>query len=84
MVRYIRMRNKLWACELCVMRGLWLLVGGLGCCSGLLYPRESESRDVRSLDGLWNFRADFSPDRNAGFEEQWYQSPLSQVCAVLE
>ena len=51
----------------------------LGSCSGLLYPRESESRDVKLLDGLWNFRADYSPNRRAGFEEQWYKSPLSQV-----
>ena len=58
---------------------LSLLLTVLGSCSGLLYPRESESRDVRLLDGLWNFRADYSPDREAGFVEQWYNRPLSEV-----
>ena len=47
--------------------------------SGLLYPRESESREIRLLDGFWNFRADYSPDRDAGFIEEWFNSPLSQV-----
>ena len=51
----------------------------LGSCCSLLYPRESESRDIKLLDGLWNFRADYSSDRNEGFEERWYKSPLAQV-----
>ena len=60
--------------------GFWLVVlRVVVACSGLLYPRDSESRDVRELNGLWNFRADYSPDRNAGFEEEWYKEPLSQV-----
>ena len=58
---------------------LSLLLAVVGSCSGLLYPRESESRDVRLLDGLWNFRADYSPDREAGFVEKWYSKPLSEV-----
>ena len=61
---------------------LWsvaVLLALLGGCRSLLYPRESESRDVRLLDGLWNFRADYSSNRIAGFEEQWFKSPLSQV-----
>ena len=48
-------------------------------CSGLLYPRESASRDVRLMDGVWNFRADFSVDREAGFVEEWYSKPLALV-----
>ena len=50
---------------------------------GMLYPRESESREVKDLSGLWNFRADMSPSRNQGFNEQWFTKPLSQVCNVL-
>ena len=43
---------------------------------GMLYPRESETRQVKSLDGMWDFRADIS---SAGFEEMWYSLPLAQV-----
>ena len=76
----------------CVRRGLrlrsvrkmhWALpvfvCAVLGTSSSLLYPRDSESRDVKSLDGLWDFRADYSPGRNTGFVEDWYNLPLSQV-----
>jgi len=44
-----------------------------------LYPRESPTREVKVIDGLWHFRADYSENRNAGFEEKWYESPLSKV-----
>jgi len=44
-----------------------------------LYPRESPSREVKELDGLWHFRADYSDSRNAGFDEKWYEKPLAQV-----
>jgi len=48
-------------------------------CTSPLYPRESSSREVKEIDGLWNFRADFSDSRNAGFEEKWYETPLTKV-----
>ena len=51
----------------------------LGTARGLLYPRESESREVKVLDGLWQFRADFSPSRDEGFVNQWYSQPLATV-----
>lgn len=47
--------------------------------AALLYPRESQYREVKELNGLWHFRADYSPDRRAGFDEKWYQQPLSKV-----
>ncbi|XP_071116062.1 beta-glucuronidase-like [Haliotis cracherodii] len=50
---------------------------------GMLYPRESESRNMKNLDGMWNFRADASPSRNQGFDQQWYKSPLSQTGPVI-
>ena len=49
---------------------------------GLLYPRESESREVKLLDGMWQFRADFSSSRKAGFDEKWYNKPLASVCKL--
>ena len=42
------------------------------CCiaiQGLLYPSESETRQIRSLDGIWQFRLD---EDGVGESEQWY------------
>lgn len=50
---------------------------------GMLFPRESESRQIKDLSGLWSFRADKSQNRNAGFEEKWYEQELSKVCFCL-
>lgn len=44
-----------------------------------LYPRESETRDVKELNGLWSFRADMSANRNKSFEEKWFLKRLSKV-----
>ena len=44
---------------------------------GMPRLRESVTRQVKSLSGLWDFRADPS---TAGFDEMWYSRPLrSQV-----
>lgn len=51
--------------------------GSLG--KGMLYPRDSESRQSKSLDGMWNFKADTSLSRSEGFEHMWYIAPLHQV-----
>lgn len=50
---------------------------------GMLYPRESPSRELKELGGIWSFRADFSPGRDAGFEQRWYRQPLRQVARGL-
>lgn len=47
--------------------------------SGMLFPQESSSREVKELNGLWDFRADKSPNRNQGFERAWYKSRLAEV-----
>ncbi|GLG94854.1 Beta-glucuronidase [Gryllus bimaculatus] len=46
---------------------------------GVLYPRESETRDVRSLDGIWNFRLASETDPLAGFTHKWFDSDLAQT-----
>ncbi|XP_066517633.1 beta-glucuronidase [Hoplias malabaricus] len=51
---------------------------------GMLYPRDSPSREIRELNGLWSFRADFSPDRNAGFTQAWYKQPLTETGPVID
>jgi len=45
---------------------------------GILYPRESETREVKLLDGFWNFRAS-DGDPLAGFSEKWYAQDLAKV-----
>ena len=39
----------------------------------MLYPMENRVREVRSLDGIWNFKVD---KNNSGMEENWQASPL--------
>ncbi|XP_015239131.1 PREDICTED: beta-glucuronidase [Cyprinodon variegatus] len=52
--------------------------------TGLLFPRESSSREVKELNGLWAFRADRSPNRNQGFEKAWYKSRLAETGPVID
>ena len=46
---------------------------------GMLFPRDTERREVKDLSGMWDFRADISPNRNGGFEQMWFAKPLRQV-----
>ncbi|CAC5363453.1 uidA [Mytilus coruscus] len=48
-----------------------------------LYPRESETREIKELNGLWNFRADMSVNRSQGFEEKWFMSRLEKTGPVI-
>ncbi|XP_071110750.1 beta-glucuronidase-like [Haliotis cracherodii] len=50
---------------------------------GMLYPRDSESREVKNLDGMWNFRADMSPTRDAGLKGGWFSQPLAKTGPVI-
>ncbi|XP_015374488.1 PREDICTED: beta-glucuronidase-like isoform X2 [Diuraphis noxia] len=38
----------------------------------ILYPVESESRELRTLHGLWNFKISPLSDQLIGFNEKWY------------
>ena len=49
---------------------------------GMLYPRESESRTLKRLDGMWNFRVDDSPTRNQSFVDKWFSTSLENVCQI--
>jgi len=45
-----------------------------------LYPRESETREVKKLDGVWNFRIiPMGEDEDIGFTKKWYSQPLQLV-----
>lgn len=39
----------------------------------MLYPIETESREVKDLSGLWRFKAD---KNNEGYSEKWYEGKL--------
>ena len=67
--------------SLCLVLSVLLGFGGV---RGLLYPRESPYREVKELNGLWHFLADQSANRNAGFDEKWYQQPLQKVSQPIK
>ncbi|EDW79771.1 uncharacterized protein Dwil_GK17842 [Drosophila willistoni] len=46
---------------------------------GLLYPRESETREVRSLDGIWRFLKSNASDPLRGVREKWFDKSLSKT-----
>ncbi|GAB1608204.1 beta-glucuronidase-like isoform X1 [Argonauta hians] len=48
-----------------------------------LRVQDSESRQLRCLSGMWNFRADYSANRHEGFDSKWYKKPLSQTGPVI-
>lgn len=47
--------------------------------AGLLYPRESETREVKSLDGIWDFVRSNDTTPTAGIREKWFADDLSKV-----
>ncbi|KAF5306783.1 hypothetical protein FQA39_LY00013 [Lamprigera yunnana] len=49
----------------------------------LLYPQESETREVLRLDGLWNFVVAPPLDPFIGTREQWYNTDLSKLKNVF-
>lgn len=68
--------------------GLLLLLlaaaGSLPSSEGILYPRDSASRESKSLDGLWYFRTSPKRDPDQGFREKWYSAPLERSGATIE
>ncbi|KAI4487038.1 hypothetical protein M0802_012093 [Mischocyttarus mexicanus] len=51
---------------------------------GLLYPQESESREIKSLDGLWDFIASPDNDISKGYTEFWYIDSLSKAGELIK
>ena len=45
-----------------------------------LYPRESCTREVRCLDGMWDFRRD---ETNCGIEGRWFAGKLSGASPMV-
>lgn len=46
---------------------------------GILFPRESETRQVVLLDGIWNFVVANMSNSAVDFEYQWYEKRLKKV-----
>ena len=59
---------------------LLLLTACWATTNGLLYPAESETRQVRSLDGLWEFRLD---QNREGEKEKWFALPTLPPPTIL-
>ncbi|XP_074869413.1 beta-glucuronidase [Carettochelys insculpta] len=68
----------------CSLALLLLCSQALAHSKGMLYPRESASRELKELNGIWSFRADFSQQRNEGFVQQWFRQPLRQNGPVID
>ncbi|XP_067866403.1 beta-glucuronidase isoform X2 [Heterodontus francisci] len=66
------------------MVGVWFFYVLLLGVTFALSPRETPSRELKELGGLWSFRADQSANRNRGFEEKWYQQPLRKTGPVID
>ncbi|XP_071946566.1 beta-glucuronidase-like [Antedon mediterranea] len=50
----------------------------------MLYTKDTESREVKELCGIWQFRADTSEERNLGFKEMWYSESLAKTGPVID
>lgn len=64
--------------------GLMLVNTVLPSTVGLLYPRESETREVRSLDGIWNFLKSDEGNPTQGVRDKWYLDDLNKVKELYE
>ena len=47
---------------------------------GNLQPQDSETRELKSLDGMWRFRLAPRLDPDLGFREGWFNQSLDKSC----
>lgn len=45
----------------------------------MLYPKDTCTREVKDLSGVWQFRADL---QNVGLQEKWYEQPITNTIAM--
>ncbi|XP_040568664.1 beta-glucuronidase [Lepeophtheirus salmonis] len=60
------MNLYLFCCLLCI-----------GSIHGILRPQDSETREIKSLNGIWKFRKGESLNPKQGFEKEWYKEVWS-------
>jgi hypothetical protein len=63
--------------------GAMFFTGSERVTEGLLYPRESETREVRSLDGMWFFAKSDTNKPSEGLREKWYLKDLRESTSVI-
>jgi beta-glucuronidase len=63
--------------------GTMFFAGGERVTSGLLYPRDSETREVRSLDGMWLFAKSDVNKPSEGLRDKWFLKDLRESTAVI-
>ncbi|XP_046981024.1 beta-glucuronidase-like isoform X2 [Schistocerca americana] len=75
------MDMRQWAVRFLLGLAAWAAWAAPAVGGGLLFPRDSESRELRSLDGVWSFRLD---PGTQGYDDAWYSADLSQTGAVVQ
>lgn len=63
--------------------GVMLVSGNEKQTEGLLYPRESETREVRTLDGMWKFAKCDITKPSEGLREKWFLKNLQESAPVI-
>lgn len=72
-------QNRIMQHILCFVFGFLLTTTKDSHTTALLYPRESETREIKSLDGIWNFVKTNQTTPNEGTLAKWYLNDLSKV-----
>lgn len=63
-----------------MMRVLFILMIFIAhCTANILYPIESESRELRTLHGMWYFKISSPLDQMIGFNNKWYTRKFETV-----
>lgn len=52
--------------------------------AGILYPKESEFCEVKSLDGLWNFRLSLPNEIADTFDQNWFSRELEETGPTIK
>jgi len=55
-----------------------LLVIAISSASASLRPQDSETRETKSLDGVWKFKTAPELDPKVGFQQRWFARGLGQ------
>jgi hypothetical protein len=66
-----------------IVFGTMLFAGNEKRSEGLLFPRESETREVRSLDGMWLFAKSETNKPSQGLSDKWYLRDLHESTSVI-
>ncbi|KRF85729.1 beta-glucuronidase isoform X3 [Drosophila virilis] len=70
-------------CILNITLALIILNKDIETTRGMLYPRESETREVRALDGIWNFVRSDEANPTQGIRDGWFNDDLSKSMPTI-